>query len=94
MNTADSGSNAKVGALRKTSFACAVTALFCLPAYSLCLIGGVVYFGEDFFEGGSPRWYDSILWVLLVSLLASILGLLAMGLIGLAWRFASRRSSA
>ena len=94
MDTADSGSNAKVGALRKTSFVCAVTALFCLPAFSFGLMGGIVYFGEDFFEGRSPRWYDSILWALLLSLLASILGLLTMGLIALVRRFAGRRSSA
>ena len=94
MEIADSGSDAKPGALRKTSFICAVTALFCLPAYYFCVMGGIVFLGEDFFEGRSPLWYDSVLWALLVSLLASILGLLTMGLIALGRRFAGRRSSA
>jgi|HubBroStandDraft_5_1064220.scaffolds.fasta_scaffold15647_2 hypothetical protein len=93
MDIADCGTNAKPGALRKTAFVCAVTALFCLPALSFGLMAGIVYFGEDFFEGRSPRWFDGVLWALMLSLVASILGLLTMGLIALVRRFRGRRST-
>jgi hypothetical protein len=73
MDIADCGTNAKPGALRKTAFVCAVTALFCLPALSFGLMAGIVYFGEDFFEGRSPRWFDGVLWALMLSLVASII---------------------
>jgi hypothetical protein len=93
MDTAHSGTNAKPGALRKAAFVSAVTALFCLPALSFGLLAGIVYFGEDFFEGRSPRWFDYVLWALLVSLVASVLGLLSMGLIAVVRWFGRRRST-
>lgn len=94
MTSADSGTVAKPGALRKISFVCAVTALFCLPASSFCLMGGIVYFGEDFFEGRSPRWYDFIVGVLLTTAVVSILGLITMGVVALVRRFVGRPSRA
>lgn len=57
-------------------------------------MGGIVSFGEDFFEGRSPRWYDSILWAVFFSLLASILGLLITGIIALVRLFTGKHSSA